>query len=287
MQHELLTPLTKEQLIKCRTKIAAGYPDADKKLILTPGEWQEIASNGFVLPIGAWTVDKHPKRLKSSEKAHFDPIYTAENPMPPKAIERWKALGLRYDASTGLPIHPRAEQLLTTPNLGMFTQVGSFYRPGPNEIANGGLRRKRGDEAEYACVAVEREDGLVWSLGGGFFDPGQDKDLFDATSRELLEEIGISIKQLGGLAVKQYNDGPQYAWAATANAWMQESYLFMQSHANPALEGFETLEPNDRKEVVATDWLTPLAMRNLGGQFMETHLSMVDRHENTLMMQGM
>lgn len=282
MQHELLAPLSDQQLAECIDKVPDDYPDPSLKLVLTPAQWRAIEESGFVIPEGAWTISDHPRRRESNA-----PLYTAENPVPQEMVAYWQRIGLRTDALSGLPIHPRAEQLLTTPNLGMFTQVGSFYRPGPNPVINTGLRRVRGGAVEYAAVAVQRGRNLRWSLPGGFYDPDTDPDLVIGAFREAREEIGIRIGEIGSLLLQHYDDDPQYAWAATVHAWMQESYYFAQSLSNPALEGFEDLEPEDRNEIVDTAWLTLHAMANPELKFMGTHRRMVAKHEFILKSWGL
>lgn len=277
MQHELLTPLSDQQLAECIDKVPDDYPDPSLKLVLTPDQWRDIEANGFVISEGAWTISDHPRRREINA-----PLYNAENPVPPEMVAYWHRIGLRTDAVSGLPIHPRAEQLLTTPGLGMFTQVGSFYRPGPNPVTNMGLRRVRGGVVEYAAVAVRRGRSLCWGLPGGFYDPDTDPDLVIGAFREAREEIGIRIGEIGSLLLQHYDDDPQYAWAATVHAWMQESYYFAQSLSNPALEGFEQLVPEDRNEIVDAAWLTFQAMANPELRFMGTHLRMTAKHERTL-----
>ena len=285
MQHEQLALLSDQNLAGCVDKIPNGYPPAADKLRLMPGQWSEIAQNGYVMPQGKWTLDHH-RRQQDGGAEGLHPIYTAENPAPQQEIQRWQRLGLRIDQESGLPIHPRAEQLLTT--VGMFTQVGSFYAPGPNPVVNVGVRRVRNHVAEYACVAVRRSrprtdtmsgDSIYWSLAGGFVNQGKDEDRLVGALRETREELGLRVGEIGNLALHHYDDEPQYTWAATVHAWMQESYYFASSLTNVALEGFEKLTPEDRKEIVDTAWLTREQMNDPALDFMDTHRAMIDKHD--------
>lgn len=288
--YEHLPELTNEQLTQAVHEIPVNYPDASQKLCLSSAQWAEIASNGFVLPIGEWTLDNH-RRPEDIGVDGVQPIYTAEHPAPPEDTERWRRAGLHIDESTGLAIHPYAKQLFTT--IGMFTQVGSFYRPGPNEVVNTAISRERNGVKEYACVAVQRSKPresadqqpatqTYWSLPGGFFDLGKDAGVLAGAQRELREETGLSLDDIEDFLLRRYEDIPQYNWAATAVAWMQERYFFVRSLSNIALEGLEDLVPQDRKEIVDVAWLSRPQMDNPELRFIGPHKRKVDQFEQHL-----
>lgn len=233
----------------------------------------------IVIAEGPWSVMDHPNRQDPSIQHLLDPIHTIGNPMNEEQAEHWRQLGLLVDTA-GRPLHPRAAQLLTTPNVGMFTGPGFHYTYGPQRMGNLGLRRVQNSMVEYAVTAVQRGN-LTWGLPGGYAETGESVE--EAAFREGNEEAGIAKEQLGEVVARTVISPPKGFKRDTLHAWGEEWFTFL-SVADQQILGDMELNPIDTLEVVDAAWMSLDTIKTEPG-FMSTHLKMILGHEAYLFSQ--
>ena len=275
--YQNVAPLPVEELAAGRSKPPErDYPPLANRLCIPPDHWAKMIQNNWIeIPDDPrWHITNHPNRNKPSEL--IDPIATAENPLSDDHIQQWEALGLRHDTA-GRPLHPRAEQLLTTHGVGMFTGPGFHYRYGPQRVGNLGIRRERNGTVEYAVTLVHRSCD-VWGMPGGYANTGE--TVQDAAFREGFEEAGIQRTLLGDLMIRELFSPPKGFRRDTLHAWAEEWFTFAASRDNPELQEVD-LEVHDIAEVLEAAWMTVAAIEN-ESNFMGTHRHMIMEHEQYL-----
>ncbi len=284
-----IPPLTEQELEKGRVKKPGqDYPPIEHRLKIPASTWYAMLQNRhIIIPEGPHSINNHPHR-NQPEKAHLmHPIATEDSPMGEEWATYWHSLGLLTDTADR-PLHPRATQLLTHPDIGMFTGPGYHYRYGPQRMGNLALRRIRDTSVEYAMVAVNRDGREKWSVPGGYFQ--EDDRTIDVTAfREGWEEANIIPHFLGNYAVREVLSPPRGFKRDTLHAWGEEWFSFPISYDNPAMEGVELSTKNDTKEAHRVAWVSRDVIANPPEHFdiISTHQRMILEHEALLAAQGL
>jgi|GEM_PF-6826385 len=260
-----------------------GYPPRENRLQYKPEVWRQLLNdarkhdNRIDIPDGGpHFADTYGAATRMRRSSEMDVIVTREQPLPEKRVAEWRKLGLLVD-TTGRPLHPRAEQVLTHPKIGMYTGPGKYYRYGPQRIGNLILQRieqrQYNELITYAIVGVRRNGEIEYSVPGGHCELG--KNTQDTAFREAKEEAGIVRASLGKLQLQEVISWPKGGKADTLHAWGEEWFTFARSTDNPALEGVE-LQP-DSKEAVTAEWRTFEEIRKLLAEdrFIKTHFKII------------
>src|SRR5919202_1213065 len=140
MIYERITPLSDEEIERGRKKDPApGYPDTAHRLKIPPQQLQRmIAENRIEIPDEgeAHFIYNHPNRVNGMAKGRrVERIITNKAPASDQEGQKWRNMGL-YTDTANRALHPRFFQLLTTPDVGMYTGPGFYYGNGPQRIAN-------------------------------------------------------------------------------------------------------------------------------------------------------
>lgn len=265
MSYEKMRPLTRSELKEGMNKTPeAGYPDKKHRLILTPRQWNEMVKfdkatktrPNLIIPEGPHSITAHPNYLKASPDRR-DPIATSDNPLSEEWLDKWKKLGIEFVDTANRPLHPRAEQLLTTPGAGMYTQLGYHRRYGPQQMGNLGVWRERKGVVEYVVTVVERGGKPKIGLPGGYRE-ADDKDIFDTALREGFEEAGTprGRNALGVKAVRTVISYPKGFKRDTLHAWGEEHFSFVDLK-DPEAGHIPALQVNERDErVLGAVWMS-------------------------------
>jgi 8-oxo-dGTP pyrophosphatase MutT (NUDIX family) len=290
MSYEKMPPLTRKELKEGRNKTPEkDYPDKKHRLTLTPRQWAEMvqldSSTGrrpnLVIPEGPHSAVNHPNYLKANPRER-DPVATIDNPLGEEWLDKWNELGIEFVDTANRPLHPRAKQLLTAPDLGMFTQLGFHRRYGPAQMGNLGVWRERDGVVEYVVTVVERGGKPTIGLPGGYRDPG-DKDIVETALREGFEEAGTprTRKKLGVKAVHTVISYPKGFKRDTLHAWGEEYFSFVELH-DPQASHIPKLHVNDRSErVLEALWMSVEAIET-DQRVMQTHRERVLDNEARL-----
>jgi len=120
MSPETLKPLTDEQVRRYSLKSPErGYPllPLGRRLTMSREAWDAMAAaNHIVIPNNPrYYITDHPNRLNSEHPERVLAPISESNPPAPEQNALWDSMGLLRD-TLGRPLHPRAKQLLTTPN---------------------------------------------------------------------------------------------------------------------------------------------------------------------------
>ncbi len=171
-----------------------GYPQ--QRLIMKPDLLQELS--GIDIPLGPWDHNTTP--LPS-----------------PEEIAELAQQGIPLD-TLGRPVHPWAQELLTSEHGGMVTGKGAYWHWGPNKTADPIVITR---EDRPRILLITRSDTGALALPGGFLDGNEDPHT--AAQRELQEETGFTADQSGVLVYQ----GPVADLRTTLHAWAETTaYLF-------------------------------------------------------------
>lgn len=255
MIYENIPPLTPAELERGRTKPPEkGYPSVDNRLEIARISLGAMIRDRriFIPDDGPWHITDHPNRQDGISKGRYvERLITNDNPATDEEAQKWQNMGLWTDTANRA-LHPRFWQLLTTPDVGMFTGPGFHYRNGPQRQANLGARRVRNERIEYAVIK-KRKDG-AWGLPGGYVE-SHHKTIEEAAFDEGIQEAGLDQRQMGHLAIRQAIFSPPKGFRRdTLHSWGEEYFVFVASYDNPALEGVE-LAVNDTDEIADADWM--------------------------------
>jgi len=285
MSYADMKPLSAEEIEKGRIKTPeSNYPPLENRLVIPAATLAAMIQNRhIVIPDeGPHSINNHPNRNKPEKWHDMHPIATEENPMGPEWAAYWHSLGLLTDTADR-PLHPRAWQLLTHPDVGMFTGPGFHYRYGPGYMGNLVLRRLRGQTAEYAMVKTKRGNAEKWSVPGGYDNEGESPETI--AFREGFEEAGIMAGMLGRFTMRTVFSPPRGFKRDTLHAWGEEWFTAPMSHDNPALEGVELVmnaqSEDGVKEVLDVAWVDREVIANPPADFdiMSTHQRIILGHE--------
>jgi len=281
--------LTPQEIEEGRNKKPAkDYPSIDHRLKIPAVAWETMLQNGrIIIPEGLHSINDHPHR-NQPDKAHLmHPIATEDNPMGEEWAAYWHQLGLLTDTADR-PLHPRAAQLLTHPDVGMFTGPGYHYRYGPQRMGNLALRRLRDTVIEYAMVAVNRDGGEKWSVPGGYLQEEDNESVDQTAFREGWEEANIIPHFLGRYVIRRVLSPPRGFKRDTLHGWGEEWFTFPISYDNPGMDGVELSAKNDTKEVRRVAWVNRDVIANPPTDFdiISTHQRIILEHEALLAAQG-
>ena len=143
--------------------------------------------------------------------------WSTENSQLPSTEEQTilSSSGYQLDQK-GRPLHPWLYDMLTTPDVGVVTNKGKFYKWGPNYTGDPIIITR---EPIPRIALVQRKDNGLWALPGGFVDQADGTDPviagINASRREAFEEIGIDVRG----EVEVIYQGPVADPRATAHAW--------------------------------------------------------------------
>lgn len=129
----------------------------------------------------------------------------------PSEIERFRELGLLID-SRGRPLHPWVNEMAQSPEIGIVTGKGFFWKWGPNETVD--PIAVRNDLEVPHVLLITRGDTGHLALPGGFRDNNEDPEV--GAAREAMEEAFVD---LSNLEAKPVYVGPVTDSRITAHAW--------------------------------------------------------------------
>lgn len=250
------------------TTYAHGAPDVD----LTLGDQPEsgaAGAGGPALPEDARTfvmppdpTDPHfPGRAPVTYRSwsHPDPTYRPNHYVTPKIAARIGIEGAknvdptwhrewesetqwadgdtpRLDA-TGMPLNPAGRTGLTG--------LGGCKRLGENKAADPVVTRNHPATGKLQVLLGFKPTEQQWALPGGTVDEGEDPA--EACSRELLEEVGLSVDMSRGAIVYQgYVDDHRN----TDNAWFSTQARHVHLHGEQADQ-----DPQASDDISAAKWV--------------------------------
>lgn len=276
-------PLTNDELEVAKKRLPdADYPSLECRQLMTIpwDKWVDMRDNGqiFIPDDGPWHITDHPNRQQTERPV--TPIVTADNPMSAEQVAQFRLQGVRLFDTLWRPLHPRAEQLLTTPGVGMYTGPGKHYDYGPQLMGNLGVRRVRGTRrnpiVEYALVEVRRGRD-VWGLPGGYAKPEESAE--SAAFREGLEEANLLAGLMGTIAIRQVAVIPKGFKADTLHAWGQEEFTFVYSRDNQGMDGIELRVNDMREKILRAAWVDVERIKADEKLLMLTHRNQILENE--------
>lgn len=254
MTYENLPPLTRVEIEKGKIKNPeSGYPPIGDRLEIPRIALASMMREGLIhIPdYGPWHIINHPNRADGVKKGrNVERLITNDNPASNEEGQRWRDMGLWTDTANRA-LHPRFWQLLTTPDVGMYTGPGFHYGNGPQRMANLGTRRVRNGKVEYATI--RKRANLSWGLPGGYAE-AHHETLEDAAFDEGWQEAGIARAKLGNYVARHVFSPPKGFRRDTLHSWGEEYFIFVASLDNPELEGVE-LEIHDTDEIIDAAWV--------------------------------
>jgi 8-oxo-dGTP pyrophosphatase MutT (NUDIX family) len=268
MIYQDIPPLTQAEIEKGRVKPPEkDYPSIDKRLYISRLSLGAMIRDGgiFIPDDGPWHITSHPNRQDGINKGrHVERLITNDNPASDEEGQKWRDMGLWTDTANRA-LHPRFWQLLTAPNVGMFTGPGFHYDNGPQRQSNLGAKRIRAGKTEYAVIKKRSDD--TWGLPGGYVEAGQ--TIEETAFAEGWQEAGIDRHRMGHCAIRTVFSPPKGFRRDTLHSWGEEYFVFAASYDNPSLEGIE-LAIEDVREIADADWMT-LEVIATHPHFMGTH----------------
>jgi ADP-ribose pyrophosphatase YjhB (NUDIX family) len=242
----------------------AGYPE--RRLIIPTGELA-IRNNVLYLPDHTSEVNHHSNR-DGADPALLHPIVpTRELPkLDITYVERWKRLGLGMD-QYNRPLHPKWRELITNPQIGVFTGPGFYYLYGPNGTSDAAVYR-----TPYAGAPVEdyewllikrRKEGATeegkWALPGGFGEP-DDSSVVVTARRELGEETGLTDMGDSAQIIQQRRPAGR---RTTLNSWTENSLVRFDGDQNYLHDVAPFISEDARQEVEDVGWFAPSQIARL------------------------
>lgn len=187
---------------------------------------RDYAPNTYVTP-------KIAKRINAGGSKNVDPNW---NPTW-ESEEQWADGQSPTMGPDGLPLNPAGRTGLTG--------LGGCKRLGENKAADPIVTRTDPETGKTQILLGYKETERQWALPGGTVDEGEDPA--DACSRELLEEVGISVDMRAGRVVYQgYVDDHRN----TDNAWFATQARHIHLAGRDA-----TQEPVASDDVSAARWV--------------------------------
>ena len=290
MSHNTLTLLTDEQIYKYSMKAPErGYPllPVGRRLTIPREQWYQMVAVGeIVIPDDPrYYITDHPNRVLSKKPEQVRAPITVDNPPTPEQEAQWDIMGLKRD-TLRRPLHRRAEQLLTTPGVGMYTGPGFHYSEGPQRMGNLLFRVLREGRPHYALSCSIRARGPVWGAPGGYFDyyERQDRDIRDTALHEAYEECGIPRELCNQMTfLEEVQTEPKGFKRDTLHAWGEESFssVYNLDDSNPDLRRLQ-LHPIDTEEAIATEFWDLPTIHRRKEDIMSTHYEMIQDNERRL-----
>lgn len=139
------------------------------------------------VPDGPWYVSGHENR-RGVPGDLLDLEVPDQSPRVDDELSTlWKQKGLLLD-QYGRPIHPNWHELMADERIGLPTDLGFFYRYGPNATVDPIVFREHDHRREF--LLIKRRKGGQWAFPGGFEDRS-DASKAAAARREAGEETGL------------------------------------------------------------------------------------------------
>ena len=194
------------------------YPH--ERLWLTPDELEKtknFSNNGrLYLPDGPWAINE-----------------TVVGPTD-QEIQSFLDQGLALDTNNR-PVHPWLDEMIVSPEIGVVTGRGFYWRWGPNQAADTILIAKETN----SILLIDRSGTGQWALPGGMLDKlddGSFEDPLTAAIREFAEEASVDIGALRD-QMQQVYQGIVADSRATANAWVETTAFLAQINHEVACKG--------------------------------------------------
>ena len=181
----------------------------------------------------AYVTPKIAKRINAGGEKNVDPTWHERW----ESEVQWADGALPRLASPGVPLNPAGRTGLTG--------LGGCKRLGENKAADPIITRDDPATGKKQILLGYKETEQQWALPGGTVDEGEDPA--DACSRELLEEVGLSVDMRAGRVVYQ---GFVDDHRNTDNAWFATQARHVHLSGAAAAQ-----EPDASDDIAAARWV--------------------------------
>lgn len=186
-----------------------------------------------------YVTPKIAKRINAGGEKNVDPRWHKRW----ESEVQWADGDLPRLGSAGVPLNPAGRTGLTG--------LGGCKRLGENKAADPIVTREDPDTGKTQVLLGFKETEQQWALPGGSVDEGEDPA--DACSRELLEEVGLSVNMRAGRVVYQ---GFVDDHRNTDNAWFATQARHVHLTGDDARQ-----EPEASDDISAAQWVDVDSLR--------------------------